>query len=410
MKGGMKMVKNKSERWKRWIGTKFKGVRYYEHPTRRHGVGKDRYFAIRYQKDGKRIEEGIGWASELDPKEKQHWTAEKAAMILGELKESARGLKEGPHRLVERRYIQQVRQDDEQIKKLTVSDFYKNGYLLWMQDNKAHNTVRMEKLMFKRWVLPYIGTLPLSKVAQTHIEKIKKIMQEQGKSPKTIQHVLALIRQIYNYAKRVNIFSGDSPISRVNMPKVDNAKLRYLMPQEIKKLLTALKDKSEQVYEQAFLSINCGLRFAEVGGLCWEDVHYETGTVSIRDAKTGSRTVYMNKEVRNMLSKKQRGKKSIGLVFPDEHEQKSTRVSKTFQRVADELFNRGITDRRLRVTFHTLRHTFGTMVYNKSGDIYLTQKALGHKSILMATRYAKMAGTRLREAFYTQGKAIAFTK
>jgi len=44
----------------KWIGTKFKGVRYYEHPTRKHGVKKDRYLAIRYQIDGKRIEEGIG--------------------------------------------------------------------------------------------------------------------------------------------------------------------------------------------------------------------------------------------------------------------------------------------------------------------------------------------------------------
>jgi hypothetical protein len=43
-----------------WISTKFKGVRYYEHPERKHGVKKDRYLAIRYQKDGQRKEEGLG--------------------------------------------------------------------------------------------------------------------------------------------------------------------------------------------------------------------------------------------------------------------------------------------------------------------------------------------------------------
>jgi len=47
-----------------WISSSFKGIRYYEHITRKHGIKKDRYFALRYQKNGKRVEEGIGWASE----------------------------------------------------------------------------------------------------------------------------------------------------------------------------------------------------------------------------------------------------------------------------------------------------------------------------------------------------------
>ena len=43
-----------------WKKTKHQGVRYYEHKTRKHGVNLDRYFAIRYQVDGKRREEGLG--------------------------------------------------------------------------------------------------------------------------------------------------------------------------------------------------------------------------------------------------------------------------------------------------------------------------------------------------------------
>ena len=42
----------------------YKGVYYKEHPTRKNGVQKDKYFTIRYRKDGKAVEEGLGWASE----------------------------------------------------------------------------------------------------------------------------------------------------------------------------------------------------------------------------------------------------------------------------------------------------------------------------------------------------------
>jgi integrase len=146
------------------------------------------------------------------------------------------------------------------------------------------------------------------------------------------------------------------------------------------------------------------LRFSEAAGLRWEDVNYDTGSLSIRDSKTGSRTVFLNDVVADRLKNRQ-GKKTTGLIFPEkrkvgtDNDQRQLRASKTFQRVADILFNKDVNDRRLRVTFHTLRHSFGTHVYENSGDLYLTQKALGHRTMVMAQRYAKMTETRLREAF-----------
>jgi integrase len=193
------------------------------------------------------------------------------------------------------------------------------------------------------------------------------------------------------------------------MPRVDNAKLRYLTAEEIDTLLTELKKKSITVHDQALLAVNTGLRFSEVAGLKWEDVSYEAGTLAIRDGKTGSRTVFFNEAVRKMLKARQ-GDQKTGLLFPIETGKNKGRrqeaVSKTFQREADKLFNQGITDRRLRVSFHTLRHSFGTHVYGATGDLYLTQKALGHRTMVMAQRYAKMSETRLKEAFDTMTEVM----
>jgi hypothetical protein len=43
-------------------------------------VKRDQYFSIRHQRDGKRVEEGLGWANE-------GMTVEKAAKELGDLME-----------------------------------------------------------------------------------------------------------------------------------------------------------------------------------------------------------------------------------------------------------------------------------------------------------------------------------
>ena len=73
------MADKKTQKWVRAAT----GIRYLEHPTRRHGVGKDKYFVLRYTVDGVEQQEALGWASE-------GVTLEKARLKLAELKEAKR--------------------------------------------------------------------------------------------------------------------------------------------------------------------------------------------------------------------------------------------------------------------------------------------------------------------------------
>jgi integrase len=49
---------------------------------------------------------------------------------------------------------------------------------------------------------------------------------------------------------------------------------------------------------------------------------------------------------------------------------------------------------------HSLRHTFATNVYIKTGDIYAVQKLLGHSDIRTTLRYVKASLGTLRKAIY----------
>ena len=93
----------------RWKSTKIPGVRYREHPNRKHGLKPDRYFTIRYQREGIRKEEGLGWASE-------GWTIEKASITLAELKKG-HITGEGPSRLEEKREKAKIIKDQERVEK-----------------------------------------------------------------------------------------------------------------------------------------------------------------------------------------------------------------------------------------------------------------------------------------------------
>ena len=389
----------------KWKKTAHKGIRYYEHPERKHGIMPDRYYAIRYRDKiaGRTIEEGLGWASEVD-KTKFESREQEAVIRLNQLKSNVRA-GEGATSLRESRAREKQRRQKEEVKQLTFGKFFDETYKPWAEANKAKNSSRTEKLLYTHWIEPVLKGIPLPELSPVAVERVKANMAKAGKSPKTITHTLALIRQIVNFAKARGIYEGENPVARVKKPRIDNAKLRYLTPEELNRLLTTLRERSTDVADQALLAVSCGLRFSECAGLEWTDVNLENKTLAIRDAKTGSRTVFMSAPVEEMLSGRfEEGAK--GLVFPDENGERQVRVSKTFQRVCDDLFNKDVKDRRLRVTFHGLRHTFGSLLYQEVGDIYLTGKALGHKTLVMAQRYAKMSETRLRQAFDTMSKVI----
>jgi site-specific recombinase XerD len=53
---------------------------------------------------------------------------------------------------------------------------------------------------------------------------------------------------------------------------------------------------------------------------------------------------------------------------------------------------------RGKVSIHSLRHTFATNLYHKTGDLYLVQRALGHRQIGTTEIYARVSDDTLRRA------------
>ena len=51
----------------------------------------------------------------------------------------------------------------------------------------------------------------------------------------------------------------------------------------------------------------------------------------------------------------------------------------------------------LRGSPHVLRHSFGMAVYQRTGDLLVTQQAMRHRSISSTVVYARCDDRRLRE-------------
>jgi integrase len=368
----------------KWQSTKFAGVRYRKHPSRKHGVRFDRYFTIRYQRDGKRIEEGFGWSSD-------GWTAEDAALELAELKKASITGK-GSTRLAERRQKAKRIKEKQEREGITFKLFFEHYYYPQAQADKDPQSYKRENGLFKNWIDPVIGALPFKEIAPIHLEKIKRNMSKAAKSPRSIQYALAVVRQVFNHAYRNGKFSGDNPVKKVKIPKVDNKRLRFLTINEAETLFNSLKKESKEMWEIALISLDTGLRASEIFRLNWIDVKIDQGVLIAKDSKgIKTRFAYMTTRVKEMLLNKKAGK-PIEIVYPAPTGGQRREVSRIFERIVKELgLNDGITDRRDKAVFHSLRHTYASWLVQAGEDLYVVKERMGHSTMAMTERYAHLA-------------------
>jgi len=93
------------------------------------------------------------------------------------------------------------------------------------------------------------------------------------------------------------------------------------------------------------------------------------------------------------------------LVFSDRNNHKIVDISSAFERAVDDLgFNKGVTDRRMKVVFHSLRHTYASWLVEKGVDLYVVKQLMGHSSLAMTERYSHVGENALSAAVKKLGK------
>lgn len=394
-----------------WVATKFRGVRARLHPTRKHNRQPDSYFVLRFSRDGRQITEPCGWASE-------GWTAQSASEMLAEIKKNIT-TGDGPRSLSEKRSLAEERRQDElmadaaeRAANLTFGEFFAEVYMPAQTDNgKSPRSIRREEELGRLWILPALANRPIRKIGQVDLQRIKAAMTQAGRAPRSIEYAMAVTRQVFNTAKIHGVLQGDPPrlAKRSKADKFDNRRMRFLGHDEAETLLAELARRSTDLHDIALVSLRCGMRAGEIFSLTWGDVDFSTGLIFVRDPKNSrNRHVPATSDLLQVLSERRPSSPTpTQLVFPGRGGETITSVSASYDRAVSALgFNNGIADRRDKVCFHSLRHTYASWLVEIGTPLYDVQKLLGQSSLAMTMRYAhrapeglKLAVGRLDEVF-----------
>lgn len=395
----------------KWFKSDFKNIQYKKHATRKNSVKFDRYFRGSYQVAGKRKAINFGWASE-------GWAASFAYEKLNFYKMNAKiGI--GPKSLKEERDIEEEKTATEEkvqleIKKsnLTLKNFFHDIYYPLIKREKKAKTYFREESLYRNWIEASLGEKTFKDIGKADIECVYYDITDSGKSIRTAEYALTTFKQIWREAKDRGCAPDMPVISKALKKKIsqnNNARNRFLSQTDADLLLEELKKNSVNLYEKALISLHCGLRASEIFKLTWSQVDLEHGIFNIIDSKGKDRSVHMSDDVTELMSAKDK-KSPNELVFPGRQGKVSGQISQVFRQVANKLFNEGITDRRERVTFHTLRHTCASWMVMQGISLYLVQKVLGHSTVQVTERYSHLAPDQLKMAANAINKAVIENK
>ena len=395
-----------------WLKTQYPNVRYYEHGSRRTRNGQpDKYFAIRYYVNGRRKEEGIGWATE-------GWNAEKAHSLLGEIRAAIRTGK-GPQSLAERREKEAEAKATKEAEKLqkqqaemTLEDFFRTVYIPRAQKEKR--SWRTDEQRIAKAINPALGKLPLRAMRREDVQAFLDQLTEKGNAPVTVKQYMGIIRRAFyiaadtTLANDMPLVTGKNPATGLRLPSVHNERERYLTAPEVEAVLKAAGNlHSPDLQDCIILSLNTGLRLGELTRLRWLDVDWISKIVAVphEDKRKPGGKVPLNGDALAVLRRRKEthDPKHGELVFPSPaggRERKT--LSHLFRHIVDEAgLNNGITDPRHRIVFHSLRHTFAFWLAIAGTDLYRIMKLMRHSSITMTMRYAHLLPDATRNAVHT---------
>jgi len=316
-----------------------------------------------------------------------------------------------------------IDEEKDKMKDITLGDWLD----IWMQEYKK-NSVRATTytnyfLAIENHIRPELGNMQLNKVRPDHIQKFLNDMSS-GKvrdmplAPWTVQKAKVVLSGAFEQAIRNQIIPYN-PVKATVPPKMDQKEIRVLTEEEQKDFLKAVKGhRLEALYT---LTLATGLRRGEVIALTWDNIDFNTSTLTVKGSvsrvldtdtkktyltlsepktKSGRRQVPILASLAQVLKEhKQRQEDEIiaaGSAWQDNNIVFASNIGTYTEPRRVNMSMNKITDAAglPRFTFHSLRHTFATRMLEANISAKIVQDVLGHADVtLTLNTYSHVIGT-----------------
>lgn len=352
------------------IKTKYEGVFYRESTVRKPGQPVDRTYAVCYRDAaGKLCWHTVG----------RHSTGIRAAYASQ----------------VRRALLEEVAagKNPGQIRSYTVGEAV-DAYLAWATGEGKRTGPDLNR--YDIHLRAALHAVPVAAVTPQMLTDLKKRLG-QTLGDQSLRHCFGLLRRAVNHVCDAHGLAISNPFAvrrggSFQLPRAENAAVRFLTPEEAHSLLGKLKTRrAMQVHDMALLSLKTGMRATEIFSIQGQGLDDAASLIHFRAKGGAMQHVHAPASI---LAKLRAYNRAPGEFIFQSRAGGPLRwgISETFDRAAIAChLNDGITDSRRKVRFHTMRHTFASWLA-QSGQVTLQElmELLRHERIEMTLRYAHL--------------------
>jgi integrase len=304
---------------------------------------------------------------------------------------------------------------------------------LWLASKKAnirHTTHDQYKGHLENHLKPFFGTVKINEIDFESIERFKKDVIEKKKedAPKkrethpmasaTLRKILTTMGAVLTYAGKMHCIAYN-PIKDIEKPKgnglrEEQKEMVILQPEQVRMLLdNADTPKDRILFMTAILT---GARQGELLGLQWGDLDWTNSQIYVRrtynhgkfmepKSKTSKRKIDLAPELVHELKKWKLAcpKGELDLVFPSE-----VGTPWDAPHMLTRHFFPALRRAKLpKINFHSLRHSYASLLIDQGENLKYISTQLGHNSIdVTCDIYGHLLKNVNQEAASKLGKTI----
>ncbi len=302
--------------------------------------------------------------------------------------------------------------------KLTVRD-YLTTWLEVKKQSKATSTFVNYSNYVRKHISPHIGGICISELLSEDIIRLRKelLKPKYGLKKVTINSVVMVLSMALSDAVKQKIIVYN--VARdIDSLKVQKKEVPIYDVQQIKKLLRVMEGSDLEC--PIALAAFCGLRRGEVLGLKWSDINEESKTMHIRQqvaliddgfglkelkTKSSNRIINIPNVVLDILNKQKLRQNTNRLKIGVDYNEHNLVCCDYLGRIMSpgylsEKFGDNISRYNLpKITFHSLRHSYATIMLNQNAPLKIVSTLLGHARIsTTADVYMKVVDEKKMEA------------
>jgi site-specific recombinase XerD len=186
--------------------------------------------------------------------------------------------------------------------------------------------------------------------------------------PKTFHRIISTLSSFYRYLYSQEVVTTN-PLIGIDRPRIKQQEVKYLKHNQVLRLIDSIDDIRDKLIVRTIYAT--GVRVSELCNINIEDIDFDEHTIRIRGKGDKIRTVFIDDETLNELTKFI-DNRIVGPLFVGQQGKHIS--SRAIQHIFKHYAPQGITP-------HKIRHSYASELYKRSKNLRVVQENLGHTSI-----------------------------